>query len=142
MLSVGAHFKLSVPRCGVKKDIKQVLLEKLIELGILVNPDATVTDVSLQEGPGSAHGACVFPVSLDRTEEEAVLATPLDAQVDPEAPPATLPCFEPFSPESNESSSDAKLQVCLLCLQLEAQKDNAHDADYDLWLQIQIGNQS
>lgn len=113
-----------------------MLLHELTELGILVNPVISEADVSHLEASAPL-GACVSPVSLDRIEEQAVLATPLGAQVEPEAPPATLPRFEPFSPENRGSSTDAKLKVHLLRLQLEAQeKDQVRKADYDLRLQI------
>lgn len=52
-----------------------------------------------------------------------------------EAPPATLPHFEPFSPQLSGSGVDAKVKLRLARLQLEAQ-EKERKAEYDLRLQI------
>ncbi|XP_075933639.1 uncharacterized protein LOC142933416 [Anarhichas minor] len=60
-------------------------------------------------------------------------ATPPGEMVEREAPPATLPRFDPFSPEFRGSSENAKLKVRLARLQLEAQeKEMVRKADHDL----------
>ncbi|KAL4009738.1 hypothetical protein ACER0C_003590 [Sarotherodon galilaeus] len=134
LLSIAAQYKLSVPKYGVKKEIKQALSEGLIELGILISPAMTeVPSQDLLAPPGVSAN----PASPERTEEQAKLATPPGAQGKSDAAPQTLPRFKPFTPESQTSRSDAKLKVHLLRLQLEAQeKDKVRKADYDLWLEI------
>ncbi|KAI3374116.1 hypothetical protein L3Q82_005935 [Scortum barcoo] len=74
-------------------------------------------------------------VLLNVTEgKEDTLATPPGDVADHEVPPATLPRFEPFSPESRGSSVDVKLKIRLARLQLEAQ-EKERKADHELKLQ-------
>lgn len=89
-----------------------MLLERLIELDVFIDPTVTVIDVSFQEA-SAPPGSSAYLVSLDRTEHHAVLATPPGAQIKPNAAPATLPQFKLFFQESHGPSSDAKLEVCL-----------------------------
>ncbi|KAI3357900.1 hypothetical protein L3Q82_016288, partial [Scortum barcoo] len=67
--------------------------------------------------------------------KEDTLATPPGDVADHEVPPATLPRFEPFSPESRGSSVDVKLKIRLARLQLEAQ-EKERKADHELKLQV------
>lgn len=116
----------------VKKDIKNKLLERLIELKVLdvpVNAAQPWAEVSSEP--------CVSV--LESKEEQATLATPPEGvDVDEcEAHPATLPRFEPFTPEAYGSSAGARLKVRLARLQLEAQEEElVHKAHYDLRLQV------
>ncbi|KAI3358864.1 hypothetical protein L3Q82_015258, partial [Scortum barcoo] len=66
--------------------------------------------------------------------KEDTLAAPPGDVADHEVPPATLPHFEPFSPESRGSSVDVKLKIRLARLQLEAQ-EKERKADHELKLQ-------
>ncbi|KAI3376796.1 hypothetical protein L3Q82_000077 [Scortum barcoo] len=66
--------------------------------------------------------------------KEDTLATPPGDVADHEVPPATLPRFEPFSPESHGSSVDVKLKIRLARLQVEAQ-EKERKADHELKLQ-------
>ncbi|KAI3358165.1 hypothetical protein L3Q82_003165 [Scortum barcoo] len=67
--------------------------------------------------------------------KEDTLAAPPGDVADHEVPPATLPHFEPFSPESRGSSVDVKLKIRLARLQLEAQ-EKERKADHELKLQV------
>ncbi|XP_030271730.1 uncharacterized protein LOC115581049 isoform X3 [Sparus aurata] len=134
LLCIAAHFNISIQKHGVKRDIKKKILEKLIELKVLVAP-------SQPRAEGSVDNDDLFavpsvPPILDGKEEQAVQATPQGKGAEHDAPP-TLPRFEPFSPESHGSSVDARLKVRLARLQLEAQeKERGRKAEYDLRLQV------
>lgn len=114
------------------------MLEKLIELKVLDVP-VDLAQSRAEASPDSVPfaGPCASSVLDDKEEQQAAQATPLGNMADREAPPATLPRFEPFSPESRGSSMDARLKVRLVRLQLEAQeKEKVRKADYDLRLQV------
>lgn len=135
LLSIAAHFNIPISRSSVKKNVKQVLVRKLNELGILIGPGVSMVDVSVCDVPAPL-GVSVS-LSPDRSDELAVPTTPVEGQTKPEDPPATLPRFEPFSPEAIGSSIDAKLRVRLLRLQLEAQeKERVRQAENELRLKM------
>ena len=134
LLCIAKHFNISIQKYGVKKDIKNKLLEKLIEVNVLVVPSQPRAEGSFDDVLSAAPGVSSV---LDGKEEQAVLATPPGKGAEHEAPPATLPRFEPFSPESHGSSVDARLKVRLARLHLEAQeKERVRIAEYDLRLQV------
>lgn len=118
----------------IKKEIKNKVLEKLIELNVLtvpINPIQPMVEGSLDGDPSARPGVSS---PKDDEEERVALATPTGEVAECEAPPATLPRFEPFSPESRGSSRDIRLKVRL---KLEAQeKERVLKADYDLQLQV------
>lgn len=123
LLSIASHFDISVRKYSLKRDIKDKVLEQLVELKVLAVPVG-------EDLPGAGAGAS--PVGSKGTP-----ATPSGEKFEPEVPPATLPRFEPFSPELHVSSGDARLKVRLARLQLEAQeKEMVRKADYDLQLQV------
>lgn len=100
-MCIAAHFDISVQKYGIKKEIKNKVLEKLIELKVLVAPVDPAQ--SRPEAPPDSvpfAGPCASSVLDDMEEQRAAQATPLGDMADREAPPATLPRFEPFSPES------------------------------------------
>ena len=109
-------------------------METLIELNVLVASAQPRAEGSFDDVLSAARGVSSV---LDGKEEQAVLTTPPGKAAEHEAPPATLPRFDPFSPESHGSSVDARLKVCLARLHLEAQeKERVCKAEYDLRLQI------
>nr|XP_033961533.1 uncharacterized protein LOC117463411 [Pseudochaenichthys georgianus] len=120
MLCIAAHFNISVDKYKVKKEMREKILQKLEELKILEIPSMSTqprAEVSIED------------------DRERVLATPRVDKFSPQAPPATLPRFEAFSPGSLGASSDAKLKVCLVRLQMEGQEKERR-ADYEHRLQI------
>ena len=138
LLCIAAHFDITVQKYGVKKDIQNKVLEKLIELQVLTDPvDSVQLGAEVPPETISAARPGASPVLDYKEGQQVAQATPLVDRAVYEAPPATLPRFEPFSPESHGSSGDAKLKVRLARLQLEAQeKESRRKADYDFKLQV------
>ena len=135
LLCIAAHFDIPVKKYGVKREIKRRVMEKLSELGVLDSSDVSaqlLDDVSAASVPSL--GACASP-HVDSQGKEVNLATPQGEALVHEAAPATLPRFEPFSPQLSGSSGDVKLKVRLARLQIEAQ-ERQRKADYDLKLEI------
>lgn len=127
LLAVAAHFNIPVQKYGVKKDIKRKVVETLRELNVLSVPVSLVVEPSA-EGVLSPEDGQVEPV---------IVTTPPADIAQGRGAPATLPRFEPFSPESHGSGVDAKLKVRLARLQLEAQeKESMRKAEYDHRLQV------
>lgn len=102
-LAIAAHLNISVQKYGVKREIKNKVLEKLLELNVFSTP------LSLDDDP-SAEG--VLSPKDDKVEP-VTLTTSSAGMAEGGAAPATLPRFEPFSPESHGSSLDAKLKIRL-----------------------------
>lgn len=131
LLCIAAHFDILVQKHGLKKEIKNKVVEKLVELKVLRIPFHQVQT--------EAEDDVALAVSSDSdTKREGIIqATPLGGRLEGEGPPATLPRFDPFSPGSSRPSSEARLKVRLARLQFEAQeKERMQKADYDLKLQV------
>lgn len=114
LLSIAAHFDVTVQKYGVKKDIKNKVREKLIELQVFTDP----VDLVQSGAEGLPEGVSVARPSAssildDEGGQQVAQATPRGDKTVHEGPPATLPHFEPFSPESHGFSGDAKLRVHL-----------------------------
>ena len=104
-----------------------------MELQILTDPVDSVQPGA--EVPLEGVSVAGPSASSDEGGQQVAQTTPQVDRAVSEAPPATLPRFEPFTQDGLVSSSDAKLKVCLTSLQLEAQeKESIRRADYDLKL--------
>ena len=120
---------------GVKGEIKNKVLEKLMELQILTDPlDSVQPGAEVRLEGVSVAGPSA---SSDEGGQQVAQTTPQVNRAVRDALPVTLPRFEPFTPDGLGSSGDAKLKVRLTRLQLEAQeKESIRRADYDLKLQV------
>ena len=93
MLCIAAHYNISVYKYRVKKELRDEILKlKIVIPSMSTQPRA---DVSIDED-----GERVVGASFIEQKGRAVLATPRVDKFSPEAPPATLPRFEAFSPGS------------------------------------------
>ncbi len=81
LISIVAHFQISVLKQQLKREIKNLVLQKLVELGVLVLPE--VEDGSLSSD--------ICPELGEEEQSEA-------AEVEGSEAKAVLPPFEPFSP--------------------------------------------
>ena len=134
LLCIAAHFDITVHRNRVKKEIRREIVESLVGLKVFGSLTQPAAEPLADEVSVSGAGVASFQEDM---EEQAAQATPLLTQTEGQARLATLPRFDPFSPEFHGSSMDAKLKVRLARLQLEAQeKELVHKADYDLRLQV------
>ncbi len=123
LLRIASHFEISVNKQSLKKEIKSVVFDRLVELNVLV----------LQEKLSVRHS--VEMDAFDRSEKAEEELAPT-AEVEAEAS-AGLPPFEPFSPMSVSSKGETRLKVRLARLQLESQeKIQARQAEMDLRLQV------
>ncbi|CAI5687993.1 unnamed protein product [Oreochromis niloticus] len=125
LLSIAAHFDIPVKKYSTKKEIKGIILQRLVELKIFTGSDVCDGNVpSVEQG--------VQPLK----EDVGAMATPPKIQVEPKVPP-TLPRFDPVSPDFSGSNGHARLKVRLARLQLEAQeREQTRKAEFDLKLRI------
>lgn len=134
LLSIAAHFDISVQKSLVKKEIKKRVLEELANLKVLtLSPAPPEFEFPVEGVPSPS-----TEVFMQSAQEPAVPVTPPMRQIEKVAP-ATLPRFDPLSPPLLPalSSQDPKLKVRLTRLQLEAQeKESQRKAEYDLRLQV------
>ncbi|XP_058254433.1 uncharacterized protein LOC131358974 [Hemibagrus wyckioides] len=116
LLEIAAHFELPVPRQLVKKEIKRLILEKLVELHLLgpsVDPEVVVG----------------LSTPVEAVERESTLHLPKTK--------ATLPRFEPFSPQTSGSREGARVKVRVRRMELEKEeRAEQRRAEYELKLAI------
>lgn len=122
LVMIASHFQISVNKNALKKEIKSVVCNRLVELNVLVLPEnATV---------GDSVEVDTFGRSENVSEED------LTPMVEAEAREG-LPPFEPFSPMSVCSKEETRLKVRLARLQLDSkEKVQARQAEMNLRLQI------
>lgn len=126
LLSIAGHFQILVVRQALKREIKSVVWNRLVELNVLVGP---VPDVELGGAEGFSPDSDLADRDNVRSEVfEPVLGTGRRSGLSP---------FDPFSPGSSQSKEDTKLKVRLAHLQMEAQ-DKAHNRQADLDLRLKI----
>ncbi|XP_043962798.1 uncharacterized protein LOC122825436 isoform X2 [Gambusia affinis] len=130
LLCLAEHFDISVKKHFSKAEIKNIVVQKLVEIKVLGDPskmDVDVCDVPSVD--------LELPPSKD--EGVAVMATPPRGLAEPQAPPATLPRFDPVSPELSGSGGNVRLKVRLARLQLEAQeRELIRKAEFDFKLEM------
>ncbi|XP_067230426.1 uncharacterized protein [Chanodichthys erythropterus] len=107
LLCIAAHFKIAVTKQQLKRDIKSIIVQRLVELGVLVLPAGADEDSLSSDVHSNVSG----------DEEQGGTA-----EVEGSETKAVLPPFEPFSPISVGSGGDAQLKVCLARVQMEAQE--------------------
>ncbi|XP_043968384.1 uncharacterized protein LOC122828679 isoform X1 [Gambusia affinis] len=130
LLCLAEHFDISVKKHFSKAEIKNIVVQKLVEIKVLGDPSKM--DVDVCDVPSVDLGR---PPSKD--EGVAVLATPPRGLAEPQAPPATLPRFDPVSPELSGSGGNVRLKVRLARLQLEAQeRELIRKAEFDFKLEM------
>uniref|UniRef100_A0A3B3HSJ7 Gypsy retrotransposon integrase-like protein 1 n=1 Tax=Oryzias latipes TaxID=8090 RepID=A0A3B3HSJ7_ORYLA len=124
LLLIAAHFGISVSKQSLKREIKNHVVGKLIQIGVLGEPMAAGHAVL---------GEAVSPgVSVSDVKDHI---TPIRPPEGVPAMPVTLPRFDESSP--HVSGSGAKLKVRLTRLHLEAEeKERVRKAEYDLRLQV------
>ena len=120
LLKIADQVGLLVSGALWKREIKSQVRDRLVELKMSaspiavcppVQPDVSLTvPVASPESPQGAGGS----VGVDVKEE-----------IPPTTPPPTLPRFEPYSPSSSGSGSDARLKVRLARLKFEAEEKEA-----------------
>lgn len=96
LLALGNHFDVPVTKHMLKKDIRRLVVERLVAKGVL-------------PAPGGAAG-------------QVGLATPVvgvNVEESPPQPKPTLPRFDPLSFSSSGSRDEARLRVCLAYLEIE-----------------------
>ncbi|XP_016388304.1 uncharacterized protein LOC107724040 [Sinocyclocheilus rhinocerous] len=121
LISIAAHYRISVSRQQLKREIKSIVLKKLVELGVLVLPEAS------EDGSLASHACPEF-------EEEEQSGT---AEVEGSEAKAVLPPFEPFSPASAGSGGDARLKVRLARMQMDA-RERAEERQAERLLHLKI----
>lgn len=126
LLAIASHFQIPVAKQSLKKEIKNVVWDRLLELKVLVVPDSYSVSVGAEGVSG--------PDVTDRENKRSELLSETGAE---EVVRSVLPPFDPFSPVSSGSKGDARLKVCIARLQMEAQeKADKRQAELDLRLKI------
>ncbi len=121
LISIAAHFQIYVLKQQLKREIKNIVLQKLVELGVLVLPEV-IEDGSL---------ASDIRPELGEEEQSGT------AEVEGSEAKAVLPPFEPFSPASAGSGVDARLKVRLARVQMDA-RERAEDRQAERELRLKI----
>lgn len=119
LICLAAHYDIPIVKSALKKDIKKVLVEGLVELEVIVSPMESVLSGSTDGAAGSDHETSSTP---GEPEESAPPTTPEREK-------------KVFSPKPAGSDSGSDLQVRLARLQLEAQ-ERERQAEVGLRLQI------
>ncbi len=120
LISIAAHFQISVLKQQLKREIKNIVLQKLVELGVLVLPEV-IED-----------GSLASDIRPELGEEQSGTA-----EVEGSEAKAVLPPFEPFSPASAGSGVDARLKVRLARVQMDA-RERAEDRQAERELRLKI----
>lgn len=121
LIAVADHFRISVSRQSLKKEIKAAVLNGLIALKIL--PESISDTSSEKSVPERAEGA-------------GEVAGLVEADAEAEAKTG-LPQFVPFSPATPMSKEDVNLKVRLERLRIEAEENaKIRRAEFDLKLEI------
>ncbi|KAJ8375908.1 hypothetical protein SKAU_G00064880 [Synaphobranchus kaupii] len=107
LVLIAQHYGISVTKQSLKKEIRSVVWDRLVELGIFVLPDV---QPELEQG-----GAAAFETPLIEEKEER-------------PQPVNLPRFESLSPASSESVVGARLKICLARLHLEQEANEKQEA--------------
>lgn len=134
LFAIAAHYKISVVRQALKKEIKHTVLQGLFELNVLLMSGDAVDEEA--DGETCSLGAELAQPSTSGDEQGVGEQAAAEAEEESDAK-ASLPQFEPFSPVSTGSRGDARLKVRLARLQLEAQeKAQVRQAELELRLEI------
>lgn len=127
LLKIADHYKIVVVRQALKKDIKNAIFERLVEINIFSRPGVNPR----QTRPLGAGAR----VSSEGVSDEEQSETGAEVDVGAETK-AVLPPFDPSSPASI-GSGNGRLRVRLARLQYEAQeRAQARQAEMDLKLEM------
>lgn len=113
LLAIASHFQIPVARQSLKKEIKNVVWNRLLELKILVGSES---DSVLVGAEGIS--------SPDVTDRENVRSEPFSGTGAEDVVRTVLPPFDPFSPVSSGSKGDTRLKVRIARLQMEAHEND------------------
>lgn len=124
LAKVASHFGLTVFRQILKKELKKLVLDKLVELQLVEASELTASAMVEDDNLGGE--ACRLLLEG---------APPSQEEVEVGKPPATVPLSDPPSPSlsSAESKEQARLKIRLARLKLESQeKIQARQAELSL----------
>ncbi|KAL0196722.1 hypothetical protein M9458_005262, partial [Cirrhinus mrigala] len=126
LIQIAEHFQILVNKQNLKREIRQVIYDRLVELGIFAVDSVTPEELNplgVTERPcGPEWAGQNSDVAEGETEVE---------------PKVVLPPFDPISPASTDSVGDGRLKLHLAKLQYEAQeKARAHQAELELRFKI------
>uniref|UniRef100_A0A3B3WC71 SCAN box domain-containing protein n=1 Tax=Poecilia mexicana TaxID=48701 RepID=A0A3B3WC71_9TELE len=122
LLQIVEHFKLQVPKQVLKRDLKALVVGRLMETGVIKEPD-------LPE-------AAAVPSHKALSVEDLKDGSSVEVGVSERGKtPRTLPRYDPLSSVSSEGRDGARLKVRLARLQMEAE-EKAQDRKAQLELEI------
>ena len=136
LAKMASHLSISHPKQILKRELKALVVGKLVELKLLVLPEqlepAVLEDDIRPDKPGSVESQVHEPAGA-----QAVLS--LEGEIgDRMKTPFTLPRYDPLSTASAGSSRDeARLKVRLARLQMEAH-EKAQNRQAQLQYQLEI----
>ncbi|XP_058623854.1 uncharacterized protein LOC131534827 [Onychostoma macrolepis] len=132
LFAVSDHFSLIINRQNRKAEIKNSIIDQLVELNVLLTSRVGVveTDGLLNLSDVALPSVNLGDVCSGRTNVEAEVEAEADTKVG-------LPPFDPLSPLSSDSRDDTRLKVRLARLHYDAQeRTQTRRAEIDLRLQI------
>ncbi|GAA6090915.1 uncharacterized protein LOC107724040 [Tachysurus ichikawai] len=115
LLEIAAHFEMSLSRQLLKREIKKLVVEKLVELHVL----------SLTVDPGAVIS---LSTPIDTEKREADLHLPKIK--------AILPRFEVFSPQTSGSLDNAHMKECIHLELDREERAEQRQAEHELKLTI------
>ncbi|XP_073807553.1 uncharacterized protein [Danio rerio] len=126
LFKIAEHFQISISRQFLKKTIKKILYDHLVEIGVFQTTSENVTELDPNY---SAERPC-SPESAGHGSNVTDVEAKVEAKV-------ALPPFDPSTPVSTDSKTDGRLRLRLAKLQYETQeKARTHKAELDLKLEI------
>ena len=140
LAQIANHFSLIYPKQVLKRDLKALVVGKLVELGLIKVPvqtgSAVVEDGTLGEAAGSR------PLEGDPPGNGGVEGASGEEDEREERPvttPVTLPRYDPLSStlSSTGSKGEARLKVRLARLQMESQ-EKAKTRQAELQYQLEV----
>lgn len=123
LIVIADHFRISVRQQLLKREIKDFLLHRLVEMDILVLSETEGEAVQIADGAQNT-----------KAGEEVVKLAGTETEVEARA---ALPPFEPFSPATPGSLGESKLKIRLARLRMEAEeRAQTRQGEFDLRLKI------
>lgn len=140
LVKIATHFGLSFPQQILKKELKALVVSKLVELKLIEWPVQT-EPAGVEDAILGGEAGCLPPNGTPPRNAEVEGGLFSSDELETVKPPATLPRYEPLSPflSSPASKEEARLKVRLARLKLESQeKIRARQAEMQMQQQLEI----
>ncbi|XP_076608401.1 LOW QUALITY PROTEIN: uncharacterized protein LOC143333911 [Chaetodon auriga] len=135
LAEIADHFSLTYSKSMLKRDLKALIIGKLVDMEVLVLPVQSDDMHVLGDGTPS-EGVEAHKVE-DEPQAAQVAATSSGGAGVQTKTPHTLPRFDPHSPGSTGSRDEARLKVRMARLKMESE-EKLHDREAKLKYQLEV----